>query len=49
MTNLAGHDIEAVVEAFEAAAGSDEPTCFIAYTIKATGCLSPVTRTTTRA
>ena len=37
MTNLAGHDIEAVVEAFEAAAGSDEPTCFIAYTIKGYG------------
>ena len=37
MTNLAGHDIETVVEAFEAAAGSDEPTCFIAYTIKGFG------------
>ena len=37
MTNLAGHDIETVVEAFEAAAGSDEPTCFIAYTIKGYG------------
>ena len=37
MTNLAGHDLEAVVEAFEAAAGSDEPTCFIAYTIKGHG------------
>ena len=37
MTNLAGHDIEAVVEAFEAAADSDEPTCFIAYTIKGYG------------
>ena len=37
MTNLAGHDIEAVVEAFEAAAHSDEPTCFIAYTIKGYG------------
>ena len=37
MTNLAGHDIEAVVEAFEAAADSDEPTCFIAYTIKGHG------------
>ena len=37
MTNLAGHDIEAVVEAFEAAADSDEPTCFIAYTIKGFG------------
>ena len=37
MTNLAGHDIEAVVEAFEAAADSDQPTCFIAYTIKGYG------------
>ena len=37
MTNLAGHDLEAVVEAFEAAADSDEPTCFIAYTIKGYG------------
>ena len=37
MTNLAGHDIETVVEAFEAAADSDEPTCFIAYTIKGYG------------
>ena len=37
MTNLAGHDIEAVVEAFEAAADSEEPTCFIAYTIKGYG------------
>ena len=37
MTNLAGHDIESVVEAFEAAAHSDEPTCFIAYTIKGFG------------
>ena len=37
MTNLAGHDMESVVEAFEAAAGSDEPTCFIAYTIKGHG------------
>ena len=37
MTNLAGHDLEAVVEAFEAAAQSDEPTCFIAYTIKGYG------------
>ena len=50
MTNLAGHDIEAVVEAFEAAADSDEPTCFIAYTeSRATGCRLPATRTTTPA
>ncbi len=37
MTNLAGHDIEAVLEAFDEAALSDEPTCFIAYTIKGFG------------
>ena len=37
MTNLAGHDIEAVLEAFDEATLSDEPTCFIAYTIKGFG------------
>jgi pyruvate dehydrogenase E1 component len=37
MTNLAGHDMAAVLEAFEAATSSDEPTCFIAYTIKGFG------------
>ena len=37
MTNLAGHDMEAVVEAFTAAADSDAPTAFIAYTIKGFG------------
>jgi pyruvate dehydrogenase E1 component len=37
MTNLAGHDIEAVLEAFQAAQDSDLPTCFIAYTIKGFG------------
>jgi pyruvate dehydrogenase E1 component len=36
MTNLAGHDMATVLEAFEAARG-DEPTCFIAYTIKGFG------------
>jgi pyruvate dehydrogenase E1 component len=36
MTNLAGHDLEAVLEAFHHAA-SDRPTCFIAYTIKGYG------------
>ncbi len=36
MTNLAGHDMASVLEAFDAAAG-DEPTCFIAYTIKGYG------------
>jgi pyruvate dehydrogenase E1 component len=36
MTNLAGQDIESVVEAFHAV-DSDAPTCFIAYTIKGYG------------
>ncbi len=36
MTNLAGHDLESVIEAFEAAE-DDRPTCFIAYTIKGHG------------
>jgi pyruvate dehydrogenase E1 component len=33
MTNLGGHDLELVVDAFHRAAGK-RPTCFIAYTIK---------------
>jgi pyruvate dehydrogenase E1 component len=33
MTNLAGHDLEAIVEAFDAAS-DDLPHCFVAYTIK---------------
>jgi pyruvate dehydrogenase E1 component len=37
MTNLAGHDMEAVLEAFADAETSDLPTCFIAYTIKGFG------------
>jgi len=37
MTNLAGHDMETVLEAYDAAAESDRPTCFIAYTIKGFG------------
>jgi pyruvate dehydrogenase E1 component len=38
MTNLGGHDIETVIEALrEAAADGDQPTCFIAYTIKGMG------------
>ncbi|HEY4171296.1 MAG TPA: transketolase, partial [Reyranella sp.] len=37
MTNLAGHDIESVIEAFRAAEDDDTPTCFIAYTIKGFG------------
>ena len=37
MTNLAGHDVAAVREAFHAAADDETPTCFIAYTIKGYG------------
>jgi len=38
MTNLGGHDIETVIEAFRTAdAEGDQPTCFIAYTIKGMG------------
>ena len=38
MTNLGGHDIEAVLDALsEAEAAGDKPTCFIAYTIKGMG------------
>ncbi len=37
MTNLAGHDLETVLEGFRAAADSDQPTCFLAYTIKGFG------------
>ncbi len=36
MTNLGGHDMESVVEAFESAP-TDRPVCFIAYTIKGHG------------
>jgi len=36
MTNLAGHDLEAVLEAFHGVA-DDRPRCFIAYTIKGYG------------
>jgi pyruvate dehydrogenase E1 component len=36
MTNLAGHDLESVLEAFHGAM-DDQPTCFIAYTIKGYG------------
>ena len=36
MTNLAGHDMEAVLEAFHAV-DDDRPRCFIAYTIKGFG------------
>ncbi|HEY8369063.1 MAG TPA: transketolase, partial [Thermodesulfobacteriota bacterium] len=37
MTNLAGHDMESVLEAFRAAESDDRPRCFIAYTIKGFG------------
>ena len=38
MTNLGGHDIEAIIEQLRAAdAAGDQPTCFIAYTIKGMG------------
>lgn len=37
MTNLAGHDLDAVREAFHDASTDDIPTCFIAYTIKGHG------------
>ena len=36
MTNLGGHDMESVLEAFEGVT-SDQPTCFLAYTIKGYG------------
>lgn len=36
MTNLGGHDIEALLDAF-ASCESDRPVCFIAYTIKGHG------------
>src|SRR5271157_5536070 len=37
MTNLGGHDIETLIETFREAESSDQPTCFIAYTIKGMG------------
>ncbi len=37
MTNLAGHDLGALTDAFAAAAQSDQPTLFLAYTIKGNG------------
>jgi pyruvate dehydrogenase E1 component len=38
MTNLGGHDIGTVIEAMRAVeAAGDQPTCFIAYTIKGMG------------
>lgn len=37
MTNLGGHDLPTLLDAFETARGDDRPTCFIAYTIKGFG------------
>ena len=37
MTNLAGHDIDSVLEAFGEAAQDERPACLIAYTIKGFG------------
>jgi len=37
MTNLAGHDLGTLTEAFQQATKSDQPTCFLAYTIKGMG------------
>jgi pyruvate dehydrogenase E1 component len=37
MTNLGGHDLSALLQAFEEAGTHDRPVCFIAYTIKGFG------------
>ncbi len=38
MTNLGGHDVDTLIEQFRLAdASGDQPTCFIAYTIKGMG------------
>ena len=37
MTNLGGHDMEAILKAFADAEADDRPHCFIAYTIKGYG------------
>ncbi|RJT27552.1 transketolase, partial [Mesorhizobium waimense] len=37
MSNLGGHDLPSILEAFEQARTHDRPTCFIAYTIKGFG------------
>ncbi|MER9384170.1 1-deoxy-D-xylulose-5-phosphate synthase N-terminal domain-containing protein [Mesorhizobium sp. M0435] len=37
MTNLGGHDLPGLIEAFGTARRNDRPTCFIAYTIKGFG------------
>ena len=48
MTNLGGHCIESMLEAFEAIT-DDQPTCFFAYTIKGHGYRLPDTKTITPA
>jgi len=37
MTNLGGHDLETILDAFDAAHGDPTPHCFVAYTIKGYG------------
>jgi len=37
MSNLAGHDLATLTEVFRAATKTDQPTCFLAYTIKGMG------------
>lgn len=37
MSNLGGHDLSVLLDAFDAAAQHDRPVCFIAYTIKGYG------------
>jgi pyruvate dehydrogenase E1 component len=37
MTDLGGHCLESLLEAFSAATSSDQPVCFICYTIKGRG------------
>src|SRR5690242_7291803 len=37
MTNLGGHDIETVIDTLRTETKTDQPTCFIAYTIKGMG------------
>jgi pyruvate dehydrogenase E1 component len=37
MTNLGGHDLPTLIDAFTAASAHDRPVCFIAYTIKGFG------------
>jgi len=37
MTNLAGHDLQSILEAFHSVGDDEQPTCFLAYTIKGFG------------